>query len=136
MNETAHIVKEFLMDEALWDDDLPNKVTTMLAECVSELIRLDEKLASFERQTVWNKSGDVITLAGFEEALMGIAEQYGRPPVAVYDTGKVLDKLEEDGMGEEEAVEFFQNVLLRSDLGELTPAFVELSETCEFDYGD
>jgi hypothetical protein len=61
---------------------------------------------------------------GFEDALIGIAERYGQPPVALYDRDKCLEiLLERDGTSSEEAWEFFDYNVLGSYVGEYTPIF-------------
>ena len=69
---------------------------------------------------------------GYEDALMGICEQFGRPPVAAYDFEKCIDILiETDGMSREEALEFFALNTLRTGLGENTPVFIYLAQARE-----
>ena len=66
---------------------------------------------------------------GFEEALIGVCEQFGRPPVATYDYDKCMGVLmEKDGMSWEEAIEFFEFNVSGAYMGESTPVFVKLIE--------
>ena len=39
---------------------------------------------------------DVMLCDGFKEALIGIAEQYHRKPIAVYDRNKIIEILAKD----------------------------------------
>jgi hypothetical protein len=51
---------------------------------------------------------EAILFDGYEEALVGVCEQFGRPPVACYDYDLCIKILmERDGMSHEDAVEFF-----------------------------
>ena len=51
---------------------------------------------------------EAILFEGYEDALIGVCEQFGRPPVACYDYTLCIKILtQRDGMSEEEAVEFF-----------------------------
>ena len=70
--------------------------------------------------------GDEILLAdGFDEAFIGVAEVFGRPPIATYDRDKCLDILMgRDGMSEDDAIDFFNYNVTGAWVGETTPAFV------------
>jgi hypothetical protein len=63
---------------------------------------------------------------GFEDAYMGLATQFTRPPLAVYDRNKCIQILiERDGMSGEEAEEYFQFNVEGSWVGDNTPLFFE-----------
>jgi len=73
------------------------------------------------------KDNDCLLADGFEKALIGISE--GNNPVAVYDTDLCINILmEEDGMSQDEAVEFFHYNTVRANLGEKTPIFIKRYE--------
>jgi len=74
------------------------------------------------------ESVEEATLAdGFEDALIGIVEWFGHPPVALYNREKCIAILmERDGMDWEEAEEFFGFNVIGSYVGESTPAFATI----------
>lgn len=66
---------------------------------------------------------------GFEDALIGICHQFGRPPVAAYDYEKCIRILmDRDGMTDIEAVEFFEFNVSGAWVGENTPVYIEMVE--------
>ena len=70
---------------------------------------------------------------GFDEAIIGIAECFGRVPVVAYDREAVIDILCEHGGDREGADEYFQYNLAGAYVGERTPVFVSsypVSEIC------
>jgi hypothetical protein len=72
---------------------------------------------------------DALTADGFEDAFLGICEQFGRPPVAAYDYDACIKLLvERDGASQEEAVEFFDFNVIGAWVGGSTPVFVTLWE--------
>ena len=72
-------------------------------------------------------NNEMLFADGFDEALIGIVEQFGRPPVALYDYNKCVAVLmERDGMEEEEAIEFLEYNTLGAYMGENTPCFATL----------
>ena len=62
-------------------------------------------------------------MAPFGEALIGIAEQYHRKPIAVYNRNKIIEILAKD-MSYEEAEEYFDYNIFQAWVGEQTPMFV------------
>jgi hypothetical protein len=71
---------------------------------------------------------------GFEDAYVGVAYVFNRA-IAVYDLDKCIEVLiKRDGMGIEEATEYFEFNVLGAYMGKDTPAFLErltLEETIE-----
>jgi hypothetical protein len=64
---------------------------------------------------------------GFEDCLVGICYQFGRPPLACYDYDKCVAKLmERDKMEHDEAVEFLEVNTIGSWVGDNTPVFTKL----------
>ncbi len=63
---------------------------------------------------------------GFDDCIVGICRSFDTYKV-VYDAGKVLDKLCEDGMTEDEAREFYEFNIVGSYVGEGTPVFLEFN---------
>lgn len=66
---------------------------------------------------------DMFFVEGFEEALIGAVEQYGRPCIALYDKEKVLQILQREGMSKEEAKAYFDEHVVGAWVGDYTPAF-------------
>jgi hypothetical protein len=82
------------------------------------------------RITEWlgGHNEDALLADGFEDAFLGVCEQFGRPPVAAYDYDGCIKALERDGMSQEEAQEYFDFNVLGAWVGASTPVFVTLWE--------
>ena len=66
----------------------------------------------------------LIIADGFEDAFMGVVEQFNSEPIAVYDKQKCIDILmERDGMDWEGAMEFFDYNVQGAWVGKRTPMF-------------
>lgn len=63
---------------------------------------------------------------GFEDCIVGVAEKFGGPPVAVMDMEKILAKLRKGDMTHEEAVEYFEFNILGAYVGEQTPVYMHV----------
>lgn len=61
---------------------------------------------------------------GFDDCIVGVVEQYGRPSVLCYSVEKVIKQLMADGMTEEEAVDYHQFNQACAYVGETTPTFL------------
>jgi len=73
----------------------------------------------------WNE--EALLADGFEDAIVGICEKFGAVPVVAYDREKCIEILmEQDGMGYEEASEFFEFNVVGAYVGEGTPVFLTL----------
>lgn len=73
-------------------------------------------------ETLAEANPDALLFDGFEDALVGIARQQYKPPLAVYDREKCLEILRtRDGMTHEEAEEMFSFNTEGAWLGEHTP---------------
>jgi len=69
---------------------------------------------------------EILLADGFEDAYMGLATQFTKPPLAVYDRNKCIRILvDRDGMSEDEAEEYFQFNVEGSWVGDNTPLFFE-----------
>ena len=75
---------------------------------------------------------DLLQADGFDDAIIGYAEVWtgqGCGIVMAYDRDKCIDVLmERDGMGREEAVEYFEFNVAGAYVGEMTPCFVTMGE--------
>jgi len=73
----------------------------------------------------------LIKMDGFDDCIIGVARQWGRPAFIVYDSKKVIEKLamqsKTDGSADPylDAVEWFEFNMVCSWMGEGTPAFTE-----------
>lgn len=68
---------------------------------------------------------DVIYMDGFDDCIEGIVKRYGQEPIVCYNLEKVVKKLMELDMTEEEAYEYFEYNQLGAWVGEHTPCFIE-----------
>jgi hypothetical protein len=64
----------------------------------------------------------MILAFGYDEAILGVDTEYQR---VVYSKQKMVDILTNDGMSEEEAVEFLEFNTWSAYVGESTPIFVQ-----------
>ena len=72
----------------------------------------------------------ILLADGFNEALIGTGERAGSLPVAVYDREKCIDILRKQDMSREEAEEYFDYNVIGAFVGEQTPIFVDVGDTC------
>ncbi len=78
-----------------------------------------------KKDLLYQLSPDVIVADGFEDALIGVGQQFNKA-MAVYDRQKCIEILmERDGMSDEEAVEYFEYNVTGAWVGEYTPIFLE-----------
>lgn len=68
---------------------------------------------------------DAVLLDGFDNCIVGVVEQFGRPPIVCYDKQKILDVLQVGGMEEDEAIEYFEFNTIGAWFGEATPCFLK-----------
>ena len=71
------------------------------------------------------EDNEILLADGFEDAYMGLATQFTRPPLAVYNRNKCIEILMKDGMSEEEAEEYFQYNVEGAWVGENTPMLLQ-----------
>lgn len=73
--------------------------------------------------------GNIILLPDLDDALIGIGERIGIPPIAIYDSQKCVEILMERlNIEYEDAVEFFNFNISGAYLGEYTPIFIRFPE--------
>lgn len=78
------------------------------------------------KQKLAEENPNALTADGFDSCLVGICYRFGQEPLACYDQQKCIEKLMQDGMSREEAIEFFEFNVIGSGVGETTPVFVDL----------
>ena len=61
----------------------------------------------------------------FDEAIIGIAERCGQPPLVAYDRARCIEILMREGMDHEEAEEFYEFNTAGAWMGEGTPIFID-----------
>jgi len=70
-------------------------------------------------------NAEALLADGYEDAIIGIAERCGQPPLVVYDVDKCIDILmKRDGMDYADASEFFSFNTLGAWAGEMTPLYM------------
>lgn len=67
---------------------------------------------------------DVMTMDGYDDAIIGVVERIGLE-VVCYDLDKVIEILMKQGMDEEDAWEWYQFNMVGSWVGEKTPVFLQ-----------
>lgn len=63
---------------------------------------------------------------GFDDAIVGVVERFGMPPVVLYNRERCISILMEDGLDREDAEEHFSFNVIGAWVGEYTPAFATL----------
>lgn len=75
------------------------------------------------------KGKPILVVDGFDAALLGYVEMFGKEPVALYDRDLCIKILmDRDGMDEDEAEEFFSFNVIGAFVGPYTPAFATLGK--------
>jgi len=67
---------------------------------------------------------DLIKMDGYDDCIMGAVVRFGSDPFLLYDQDAVIEKLMDQGMTYEEAVEFHEYNQLGAWVGDATPAFL------------
>lgn len=62
----------------------------------------------------------------YDKCIIGIASRIGMDDCVAYDRSKVIVELMNDGMSEEEALEFFDFNMAGAYVGTRTPIFIEV----------
>jgi hypothetical protein len=63
---------------------------------------------------------------GYDDCIVGVVEQFGRPPILCYDKRKIISKLIDDVISYDEAEEFFEYNQIGAYVGDSTPCFVTI----------
>lgn len=64
---------------------------------------------------------------GYDDCIIGICRSFGADQLKVaYSTNKIIEKLQDGGCTNEEAVEFVEYNMIGSYVGERTPVFIEV----------
>ena len=71
---------------------------------------------------------------GFDDCIAGVVQRYGQPTIICYDKEKVLEQVTDDGMTDEEAIEYFEYNQIGAWGGEQTPCFISPFNEEELDW--
>jgi hypothetical protein len=74
--------------------------------------------------TIAEEYPEAVKMDGFDDCILGICNQFGRPAVIAYDQKKVIKELMKDGMSWEEAEEYFSFNQIGAYVGDHTPVFI------------
>jgi hypothetical protein len=75
------------------------------------------------REWLENNYDELMFADGFDEAIVGVVERCGSPPVVCYDVTRCIDVLAKQ-MTYEEAVEYFDFNVAGAYMGPLTPMYL------------
>lgn len=67
---------------------------------------------------------EALFMDGLDDAILGIGNQYSKPPVVVYDETLIIDSLIGQGMSHEEAWEYYGFNIAGAWVGDNTPIIV------------
>lgn len=71
----------------------------------------------------------MLFMDGHDNAIVGVVTRYGEwDPIVCYDLKKVMKNLQDEGMTEEEAIEYFDYNIIGGWVGDRTPCFIGLKE--------
>lgn len=71
---------------------------------------------------------EAMIMPGYDDCILGVALQFGKPTCIAYDKDKVINRLmKNDGMSHEDAYDWFEYNMLGSYVGEATPVFIMLT---------
>ena len=71
-----------------------------------------------------NEQDELISMDGYDDCIVGIVEQFGKPSILCYDKLLVIQKMVDDGASCEEAEEYFEYNQIGAYVGESTPCFL------------
>jgi hypothetical protein len=103
----------------------PSQDHVVLDEALETIRRLREELRRVTynttvREAMEDLNPQALYLDGFDDAIVGYANQWGSPPLVVYDGEKIVEILSKD-MSLEEAQEFFSYNIECAYVGPGTP---------------
>ena len=76
----------------------------------------------------------MMIMDGFDDCIAGVVHRYGQPTIICYDKEKVLEQLMDDGMTDEEAIEYFEYNQIGAWVGEQPPCFISPFDEEELDW--
>ena len=79
------------------------------------------------QELVESYDSEMLTADGFDDAIIGVSERFGRSPIIAYDKDKCIQVLmDRDGMDYEDAIEFFNFDVIGAWVGDGTPEFITM----------
>lgn len=83
-------------------------------------------MGEWTREAIADHNEDAVVYDEFEAAIIGLGYRAGGMiAVVAYDYDKCIDILSNQGMSEEEAIEYFEFNTLGAWVGENTPIFIQ-----------
>lgn len=70
-----------------------------------------------------NEESEFVSMDGYDDCIIGVVEQFGRPPILCYDRSLVIKKLMGSDLTYDEAEEFFEFNQIGAYVGDATPCF-------------
>ena len=84
------------------------------------------------QELVESYDSEMLTADGFDDAIIGVSERFGRSPIIAYDKDKCIQVLmDRDGMDYEDAIVFFNFNVIGAWVGEGTPEFITVKDSDE-----
>jgi hypothetical protein len=71
-----------------------------------------------------NEEDELLSMDGYEDCIMGIVEQCGKPPILCYNKILMIQKMMDEGASHEEAEEYFDYNQIGAYVGESAPCFL------------
>jgi hypothetical protein len=71
-----------------------------------------------------NEEDELVSMDGYDDCIVGIVEQFGKPPILCYDKLLVIQKMVGAGSSYEDAEEYFEYNQIGAYVGESTPCFL------------
>jgi len=71
-----------------------------------------------------DEQDELISMDGYDDCIVGIVEQFGKPSILCYDKLLVIQKMIDDGSSYEDAEEYFEYNQMGAYVGESTPCFL------------
>jgi hypothetical protein len=83
-------------------------------------------MKTIKQEIIENYGEEILMMDGYDDCIIGVVEQFGRPPIVCYNRELVIRKLMDEGMSEEESIEFFEYNQIGAWVGDYTPCFITL----------
>mgnify|MGYP007063401584 CR=1 FL=1 len=74
---------------------------------------------------------DALFMDGLDDSIIGIGNQYSKPPVVIYDEALIIENLINQGMDMEEAWDYYSFNVAGAWVGDNTPIIVAGLETLQ-----
>lgn len=71
---------------------------------------------------------EALRIDGFDDCIIGVARRCGQPSLLVYDSDKIIERLIDQGMLEEDAYDYYSFNIAGAWMGEGTPIQLERIE--------